>query len=70
MQQAGNLQGEALALESMARTLEYMGSISQACETLETVSQPLHFRPIVWCEMWCLTVDYSAEEATAGGGAD
>ena len=37
MQQAGNLHGEALALESMAHTLEYMGSISQACETLESV---------------------------------
>ena len=37
MQQAGNVHGEALALESMAQTLEYMGSISQACETLESV---------------------------------
>lgn len=38
MQLAGNLHGEALALDGMARTLEYMGSISQACETLENVS--------------------------------
>lgn len=38
MQQAGNLHGEALALERMAQTLEYMGSIGQACESLETVS--------------------------------
>ena len=37
MQLAGNLHGEALALQSMAKTLEYMGSISQACETLENV---------------------------------
>lgn len=38
MKLAGNLHGEAQALDGMAHTLEYMGSISQACETLESVS--------------------------------
>ena len=38
MKLAGNLHGEAQALDGMAHTLEYMGSISQACEALESVS--------------------------------
>lgn len=38
MKLAGNLHGEAQALDGMAHTLECMGSISHACETLESVS--------------------------------
>lgn len=33
-----NLYGEAIALNNVARTYEYMANITKACETLETVS--------------------------------
>lgn len=45
MKQAGNLLGEAQALNGMAYTLECMGSISQACETIESVSVPCTLYP-------------------------
>lgn len=38
MRSQNNLQGEAMALDSVARTYEYMANITKACETLETVS--------------------------------
>ncbi len=33
-----NLYGEAMALDNIARTYEYMANMSKACETLEAVS--------------------------------
>lgn len=39
MQAEGNLYGEAMALDSVARTYEYMANMSKACDSLEAVSQ-------------------------------
>lgn len=38
MKSQNNLYGEAMALDGVARTYEYMANITKACETLETVS--------------------------------
>jgi hypothetical protein len=38
MQSQSNLYGEAMALDGIARTYEYMANITKACETLDTVS--------------------------------
>ena len=38
MQSQNNLYGEAMALDSVARTYEYMANITKACETLDMVS--------------------------------
>ena len=38
MQTAGSSLGEAMALDGMAKTLEYMGHLTQACKTIEKVS--------------------------------
>ena len=38
MRSHNDLYGEALGLDNMARTYEYMANVSKACETLETVS--------------------------------
>ena len=41
MKSQNNLYGEAMALDGIARTYEYMANITKACETLEMVSTPL-----------------------------
>lgn len=38
MREQNNIYGEAMALDGVARTYEYMANMSKACETLETVS--------------------------------
>ena len=39
MQTAGSSLGEAMALDGMAKTLEYMGHLTQACATIEKVGR-------------------------------
>lgn len=38
MKAENNLYGEAMALDNVARTYEYMANMSKACEALEAVS--------------------------------
>ena len=56
MQSVDNPYGQAMALVHIAKTYEYMANLNKACETLESVSAQLYYRPSSLVALVCVCV--------------
>ena len=48
MKSQENAYGEAMALDNLARTYEYMANVTKAYESLESVSDPFFDIAVIW----------------------